>query len=100
MKLFERLITQGRQRNYLALFLSYFKTLSIGPDPGIELLKVPSNQALYRLRSTKVVLPWSRSPVTLLRVINMRSVYALVGLSSRAVRGNQIPILVNRKTDS
>ena len=29
---------QGRQRNYLALFLSYFKTLGIGPDPGIELL--------------------------------------------------------------
>ena len=29
---------QDRQRNYLALFLSYFKTLGIGPDPEIELL--------------------------------------------------------------
>ena len=38
MKSFEWLIMQGRQRNYLALFLSYFKTLGIGPDPGIELL--------------------------------------------------------------
>ena len=38
MKSFECLIMQGRQRNYLALFLSYFKTLGIGPDPGIELL--------------------------------------------------------------
>ena len=38
---------QDRQTNYLALFLSYLKTLSIGPDPGIELL-------IYSLHSSSL----------------------------------------------